>query len=115
LDLTVLANDLFSGIEKVDLTGTGNNTMILDANEILDFSTSSLQLLITGNAGDTVEAGPADAWMLNSNSSVTVNGSSHATGANGQASIDGGTYVAYSSADNLESLLVKTDITLNFT
>ena len=55
LDLTVLANNKISGIEKISLTGTGNNTLELAALDLFDLSETTNQLKVDGNAGDTVE------------------------------------------------------------
>lgn len=71
LDLTQIANQAGSSpdggsridsIERIDLTGTGNNTLKLTARDVLDMSSANLfavdgrqQLLVQGNAGDTVD------------------------------------------------------------
>jgi hypothetical protein len=54
LDFTALANDKVQGIEKLDITGTGNNTVKLALSDVLDLSDTSNQLAIDGNGGDTV-------------------------------------------------------------
>jgi hypothetical protein len=66
LDLTAINGtaqyDLFSGIETVDLSGTGNNTLILDRFDVLRLSNSAAAtgdantLIVDGDAGDQVEA-----------------------------------------------------------
>ena len=55
---------LFSGIEKIDLTGTGDNSLRLSTTDLLhltDGATSPLgtanTLIVDGNAGDAVDAG----------------------------------------------------------
>ena len=60
LDLTKLAEKV-SSVEIVDLTGTGNNTLILSLGDILQQGGTSLfiddnhmQMMVKGNAGDVV-------------------------------------------------------------
>jgi uncharacterized delta-60 repeat protein len=78
LDLTQIANvgagtpdglSRIEGIEKIDLTGSGNNTLKVTAADVFDMSGMNLwnvdgnpavadalsQLMVMGNAGDTVE------------------------------------------------------------
>jgi Ca2+-binding RTX toxin-like protein len=52
LNLGLLANSRLTEIEVIDLTGTGNNTLILSALELLNLSGTSNTLRIDGNAGD---------------------------------------------------------------
>lgn len=59
LDLAQFRNQI-SGIEVIDLTGTGNNTLTLLARDLLNLSDTSNTLRVTGNAGDTVVLG--DGW-----------------------------------------------------
>jgi hypothetical protein len=54
LDLTSLANNKISGIEKVDITGSGNNTLTLSKGDLLDLSDTTNELKVLGNLGDTV-------------------------------------------------------------
>ena len=61
LDLTTLIDKLHS-VETIDLTGTGNNTLKLSVEDVLDqggaglFDTASskVQMMVKGNAGDVV-------------------------------------------------------------
>ena len=53
----------------MDLTGTGNNTLKLSLNDVLDMSEANLfattgrhQLMVTGDAGDTVQLAGASSW-----------------------------------------------------
>ena len=41
------------GIEKIDLTGSGNNSLALTAQDVLDLSDTDT-LIVTGDAGDSV-------------------------------------------------------------
>ena len=58
-----------TSVERVDLTGTGNNTLKLSLNDVLDMSEANLfatngrhQLMVTGYAGDTVQLGGLTSW-----------------------------------------------------
>jgi hypothetical protein len=55
LDLTALANNKISGIERIDITGGGDNTLDIAMGDLLDLSDSTNQLMVNGNAGDTVD------------------------------------------------------------
>ncbi len=54
LNLTTLANNRIQGIEEIDLTGTGDNTLILSQRDVLNASDESNTLIVRGNAGDLV-------------------------------------------------------------
>lgn len=56
LDLTGIANSRYTGIEIIDLTGTGNNTLTLNFGDLLDLSDSTNTLRVDGNAGDAVNS-----------------------------------------------------------
>ncbi|MBI1731574.1 MAG: M10 family metallopeptidase C-terminal domain-containing protein [Gammaproteobacteria bacterium] len=60
VDLTGIPDGTITGIEIIDLRGTGDNTLIVDAAEVLDLSLTSDVLRVSGNAGDVVEMG--DGW-----------------------------------------------------
>ena len=78
LDLTQVSNasaslpngsSRITSVERVDLTGTGNNTLKLSLNDVLDMSEANLfattgrhQLMVTGDAGDTVQLGGLTSW-----------------------------------------------------
>ncbi len=57
LDLTALSNDRLTGIEQLDITGNGNNTLILNQAEVLALSAESKTLVVRRNSGDTVKIG----------------------------------------------------------
>jgi VCBS repeat-containing protein len=83
LDLTLIGAARITSIERFDLTGTGNNTLVLRADDVFalsgtsdpawTFSTLPAALVVDGNAGDTLDlwdfdpdgAGPAlnRAWV----------------------------------------------------
>ena len=54
LDLAAIANTKLQDIERIDLTGTGNNTLRLTALEVRNLSATSNTLRVLGNAGDVV-------------------------------------------------------------
>jgi len=56
LDFTAIANNRHTGIETIDLTGTGNNSLTLATLDLLDLSDSTNTLRVDGNTGDSVNA-----------------------------------------------------------
>ena len=56
LDFSNIDTGLAGNAESIDLTDNGDNTLNLDVNDLLDLSGSANQLLVLGNAGDTVNA-----------------------------------------------------------
>lgn len=57
LDLTTLADNRLQGIELIDITGTGINTLTLSYREVLNISDESNQLIVRRNGGDIVNIG----------------------------------------------------------
>ena len=57
LNLVTLDDGRLMELELIDLTGTGNNTLRLDADEVLGISSSTNILRVMGNAGDRVYTG----------------------------------------------------------
>ncbi|MBA5248147.1 MAG: hypothetical protein FE834_01230, partial [Gammaproteobacteria bacterium] len=55
LDFTKISNNRIKDIEKIDLTGSGDNILKLNLNDILDASTSTNILKVFGNSGDKVD------------------------------------------------------------
>jgi hypothetical protein len=84
LDLTTVADFRVGGIERIDMTGSGNNVVTLNVHDVLALpdhggafvAGQTLQLLLDGNAGDTVHAS-GQGWVQGSN--VLVDGSSYAS------------------------------------
>ncbi|CAB5495011.1 FG-GAP-like repeat-containing protein [Bathymodiolus thermophilus thioautotrophic gill symbiont] len=72
LDLTQIDNGRIQDIEIIDLTGSGNNTLKLNLNDLLDISTSTNVLKVVGNSGDTVEV--KTRGFEKSNATEVVNG-----------------------------------------
>ncbi|NJP10105.1 MAG: hypothetical protein HC866_12010 [Leptolyngbyaceae cyanobacterium RU_5_1] len=54
LDLTQIANSRITGIEQIDITGSGNNSLALSRLDLLALSDEANQLIVRGNTGDTV-------------------------------------------------------------
>ena len=85
LDLTNISNTRIQDIEKIDITGSGNNTLILNLNDLFDASTSTNILKVLGNSGDSVNAlGFAKISGAETESSITYDVYTH-SGANTDA------------------------------
>jgi hypothetical protein len=54
LDLTAVDNATYSGIEVIDIGGSGDNSLTLALDDVIDFSDTTDALTIDGDAGDTV-------------------------------------------------------------
>jgi Ca2+-binding RTX toxin-like protein len=99
LDLTALAESKTRSVERIDITGTGDNMLTLSVRDVLDLSDESNELLVKGDAGDVVNQGPG--WAA-----ATTGG----TNGNGTSTIDGETYQIYTA--DAAKLLVDTDMTV---
>jgi Ca2+-binding RTX toxin-like protein len=99
LDLTTLANDRIQGIEEIDLTGPGPQTLILSVEDVLDLSDTSNTLIVKGDPGgsDTAIIGPG--WSA---------ASSGGTNGDGTSTIGGDVFQIY-TADKA-TLLVDQDV-----
>jgi Ca2+-binding RTX toxin-like protein len=93
LDLTAVSNLRFTGIERIDLTGTGSNALALTVGDLLDLSDSSNTLLVGGNAGDSVSS-IGQGWTLDPRGPVSI-----------------GAELYFRYTDAAARLLVDTDIT----
>jgi Ca2+-binding RTX toxin-like protein len=89
ITLGSIANARITGIEVIDITGTGNNVLNLSLREVLNLSDTSNTLRVMGNAGDTVQR--SDGWTEGANQAI-----------------DGQTYRTYTQG--VAVLLVDTDI-----
>jgi Ca2+-binding RTX toxin-like protein len=83
LDLKTIPQSAIKGIEQIDITGSGNNTLTLSIADLLDLSNTSNQLLVMGAAGDTVHKGAG--WTAGA--VVTVAGQDYQTYTAGQATL----------------------------
>lgn len=61
LDLSAASNSRIQDIEAIDITGAGNNTLILSSLEVLNLSTTSNTVKVDGDAGDIIDLGP-ETW-----------------------------------------------------
>ncbi len=85
LDLTNISNIRIQDIEKIDITGSGDNDLILNLNDLLDASTSTNILKVLGNDGDSVNAsGFAKISTIETEGSIIYNVYTH-SGANTDA------------------------------
>ena len=100
LDLTALADNRTRSIERIDVGGTGNNTLMVSVHDVLDLSDDSKELLVLGDAGDVVNGGAG--WTT-----ATTGG----TDGNGTSVIDGETYQIFTAGH--ATLLVDTDMSVN--
>ena len=112
LDLRSLTGDndqaKISSIEKFDITGTGNNTLKLSINDVLNLGETNMfqrdgkvQVMVDGNAGDKVEL-----------SGLHDHGASSVTWKNaGTATISGATYQVYNSSQLDAEVLIKQTVT----
>lgn len=57
LDLTTLADNRLQGIELIDITGSGINTLTLSYRDVLNISDESNRLIVRRNGGDVVNIG----------------------------------------------------------
>ena len=55
LNLVARPNNEISGVETLDLTGSGDNTLKLARGDLFDLSDTTNRLKVTGNPGDTVD------------------------------------------------------------
>jgi len=81
LDLDGLAGGVLVNLERIDLTGSGDNTLVAAPADIVALSGSSDTVLVKGNAGDAVEASGSWGHVAN----VVVGGQTYAEYANGSA------------------------------
>ncbi|MCA9141742.1 MAG: FG-GAP repeat protein [Planctomycetaceae bacterium] len=58
LDLSAIPNNRITGIEQIDITGTGNNTLVIGGvREVLNLSDTSNRLIVRRDLGDLVTIG----------------------------------------------------------
>ncbi|MES1021308.1 hypothetical protein ABN584_00220 [Gloeocapsa sp. BRSZ] len=92
IDFTTLRNNQIRDIEVIDLTGTGNNSLILKRLDLLNLSDTTNLLIVNGNVGDSLRS-TTQGWL--SGGSTTLNG------------------IAYNQfTSGAATLLVDADITL---
>jgi Ca2+-binding RTX toxin-like protein len=130
LDFTNLArfgDSRVESIERVDITGTGNNVLTIDVSQVLQFTDllgASAVLVIDGNLGDTVNlsgegsvaaTGTIVEVDINGNGNVPDPGENMTTTSNGTVSanfgLDPASYWVYSDS-TWGKLLVNTAVTI---
>jgi hypothetical protein len=130
LDFTNLArfgDARIESIERVDITGTGNNVLTIDVSQVLEFADllgASAVLVIDGNLGDTVNLSGEGSRVpdqtvvevdINGNGNVTDPGERMTATSNGTVSANFGlgsaSYWVYSDA-TWGKLLVNTAVTI---
>ncbi|MBF0183927.1 MAG: FG-GAP repeat protein [Magnetococcales bacterium] len=113
LDLTnLLANKALASTDHVDMRGAGNNAM--NVHDFLDFSGSDHPLVISGDAGDVVNVQHAINTVLGANTTVVVDGVSHATDSTGHTIIGADSFVVHQTVDGLHTVLVDDHVVVNF-
>nr|WP_285292760.1 FG-GAP-like repeat-containing protein [Aureimonas altamirensis] len=111
LDLTQVSNasaslpngsSRITSVERVDLTGSGNNTVKLSINDVLDMSEANLfaangrhQLMVSGDAGDAVQLAGLSSWTKS-----------------GTVDYAGGTYDAWNHNNALGTVYVLQSLTV---
>ncbi len=72
LDLTLVPNTRYTGLEVIDLTGAGNNALIANVTDILALSDTTNRLVVDGNAGDSVSlvASGAATWTQGADDAI---------------------------------------------
>jgi Ca2+-binding RTX toxin-like protein len=68
LDLTLAAAGAYTGLDLIDLTGTGANSFTFSAQNVID-DTDASSLFVKGNAGDTVTS-TGQGWIAGGDESV---------------------------------------------
>ena len=68
LDLTSIHDNRIVDVEFIDLTGSGNNSLVLDFQEVVNISRTSNTLIIMRDAGDTVFIGAG--WTQGVNQTI---------------------------------------------
>ena len=63
LDLIATHDNRITGIEIIDITGSGSNTLTLNLLEVLNLSDTSNTLTVIGDADDSLRLGPATGWI----------------------------------------------------
>jgi Ca2+-binding RTX toxin-like protein len=87
LDLTAIANTVYTGLEVFDLAGSGNNSLIADVNDILALSDTSNRLIVDGDAGDAVNLEPSGLTGWTQGADESIGGVLYATYTAGLASV----------------------------
>ncbi len=68
ISLDLVASNKVSGIEEIDISGSGSNSLTVNQSGVLSLSDSTDTLVVYGNLGDTVEKGPG--WVFSGLESI---------------------------------------------
>src|SRR5262249_17858463 len=68
LDLSGKVDTIYTGLEAIDLTGVGNNSLSLTTQNVVDISNAH-ELTINGNAGDSVSSS-GQGWVAAGNETI---------------------------------------------
>ena len=100
-DLTALRGDQLNAVEALDITGSGDNVLIIDTDSVFSatrgvnaLTGTEHTLIIDGDAGDSVDAGAG--WS--NTGTITIGG-------------DG--YSVYESGDNDAQIVVAAAVAVN--
>jgi FG-GAP-like repeat/RTX calcium-binding nonapeptide repeat (4 copies) len=69
LDLSGKAGTVYTGLEAIDLTGTGNNSLSLTAHDVVKLSDTTNQLTVNGNAGDSISS-TGQGWVAGADDTI---------------------------------------------
>lgn len=114
LDLTQLPASAITSFERVNLTGSGNNTVRLTVSDVLDFATSNV--FNSGNGWSGLSSSVAQRQLvIDGNAGDVVNGTGGWTRQSGTVTNSGQSYTVYTSGTGSSAamLLVDNDITRN--
>jgi Ca2+-binding RTX toxin-like protein len=69
LDLSGKAGTVYTGLEAIDLTGIGNNSLSLTAQNVIDMSSTTHELTVNGNVGDSI-ASTGQGWVAGADQTI---------------------------------------------
>ncbi len=103
LDFSALSNNrIYTDIEQIQLNGFGNNALTLDPRDVLEMTPLLNELLITGDAGDSVSSsGPGWSAGGTTNRNVFVDDTS---------SVESLTFNIYNLSGSNVSMLIQDDL-----
>jgi hypothetical protein len=70
LNLTTIRDNRLLGIEQIDITGNGKNTLTLNQREVLNLSNESNTLVVRRDAGDAVNILDLNLWRQTANENL---------------------------------------------
>ncbi|WP_143473853.1 Ig-like domain-containing protein [Limnohabitans sp. G3-2] len=118
LDLANIKGVAMQGMEKVDLTGSGNNTLQLTARDLLENFTSANVWNAGNTTGGTIGASVSRNQVMvdgNAGDKVVLTDLANWSGPSAQFVYDGKTYVGYNHNSLAAQLLIDTALTVSAT